>query len=126
MAQPEGVRSPLTVYGHACFLSNALIFTNIDIYELVGVRVEDEYENNQRQYTTTATFRTARKIPASTRQCIFRLTSADGTKYIIGTGQIPHPVVKEKEPYPEKPADTTLNTVTVIWKAVYPMLKVLG
>lgn len=109
----------------ACRFTREVDFKEINIQELVGVTIEDSYENNQKVYTTTATFQTCEKEPITERQMAFRLTSLDGKHYIIGTNARPFPIIKERNPYPEKPTDSTLKTVTITWKALFPMLSVI-
>lgn len=108
-----------------CRFKSDPVFSEISIKELVGVTVEDSYENNQKVYTTTATFNTCDKTPMTVRQAAFRLTSMDGKRYMIGTDSRPYPIIKERNPFPEKPADSTLKTVTITWKALLPMLLIV-
>lgn len=108
-----------------CRFKSQPVFSEINIKELVGVAIEDSYENNQKVYTTTATFNTCDKKPITVRQASFRLTSVDGKQYMIGTDSRPYPIIKERNPYPEKPADTTLKTVTITWKSLLPMLLIV-
>ena len=108
-----------------CKFKREVAFSEIEINELVGVTVEDSYENNQKVYTTTASFTTHRHEPLKSRRLAFRLTAADGKRYMIGTISRPYPVVKESVPYPGKLPDTTLNSVTITWKSILPMLLIL-
>ncbi|MGX8697961.1 MAG: hypothetical protein ACSW8D_16395, partial [Prevotella sp.] len=91
----------------------------------VGVTIEDSYENNQKVYTTTATFNTCDKQPMTVRQAAFRLTSVDGKRYMIGTDSRPYPIIRERNPFPEKPVDSSLKTVTITWKSLMPMLLIV-
>jgi len=109
----------------SCVLLRELDFVDLDIQELVGVSIEDSYENNQKVYTTTATFSTKRKEPFSSRGLAFRLTSVNGQRFMIGTQERPFPVIKEKNPFPEKVPDSTLKTVTITWKSTFPMLRII-
>ena len=109
----------------SCRFKTNPVFSEISVKELVGVTIEDNYENNQRVYTTTATFNTCDKKPMTVRQAAFRLTSLDGKRYMIGTDSRPYPVIKEKNPFPEKPGDSTLKTVTITWKSLLPMLLIV-
>lgn len=109
----------------SCRMLRELDFINLDIQELVGVTVEDNYENNEKVFTTTATFTTKCKKPLTDRRMAFRLTGVNGWKYMIGTNQRPYPVIKETNEFPEKPADSTLKAVKVIWKSPYPMLRIV-
>ena len=111
--------------GTSCRFKNQPAFSGIDIMELVGVTIEDSYENNQKVYTTTATFNTCDKKHMTLRQAVFRLTSVDGQRYLIGTDSRPYPIIKERNPFPEKPADSAMKTVTITWKAPYPLLLII-
>ena len=108
-----------------CRFKSQPVFSEISIKELVGVSIEDSYENNQKVYTTTATFKTCDKKPLTIRQAAFRLTSIDGQRYMIGTDSRPYPIIKEKNPFPEKPADSVLKTVTITWKSFLPWLLIV-
>ena len=108
-----------------CRFTREVDFSKIDIQELVGVTIEDSYENNQRVFTTTATFSTCCKKPVTDRHMAFRVTSVDGKRYMIGTNARPFPVVREKNPYPDRPADSSLKTVTIVWKSLLPMLHII-
>ena len=109
----------------SCRFKTQPVFSEIGIKELVGVTIEDSYENNQRVYTTTVTFNTCDKKPMTARQAAFRLTSLDGKRYMIGTDSRPYPIIKERNPFPEKPGDSTLKTVTIVWKSLLPMLLIV-
>ena len=109
----------------SCRFTREVDFIEIAIHELVGVSIEDSYENNQKIYTTTASFSTCCKHPFTYRRMAFRLTSVDGKRYMIGTNSRPYPIIKEKNPFPEKVADSTLKTVTVSWKSLFPMLLIV-
>ena len=59
------------------------------------------------------------------RQAAFRLTSVDGKRYMIGTDSRPYPIIRERNPFPEKPVDSSLKTVTITWKSLMPMLLIV-
>jgi len=109
----------------SCRFERSVDFSQLEIKELVGVVIEDSYDNNQKTYTTTATFETKCKEPITSRHLAFRLTSVDGRQYMIGTSSRPYPIIKEKNNFPEKLNDSTMKTVTITWKAPLPMLLVI-
>lgn len=121
----ENLTSLEIISESSCLLTREPDFKEINIFELVGVTIEDSYENHQKIYTTTATFKTCDKEPIVERMLAFRVTSLDGKRFLIGTNARPYPIIKERNPYPEKPTDSTLKTVTVTWKAIYPMLLII-
>ena len=106
----------------SCRFSSAVTFSGIDISELVGVTVEDDYNNNQKVFTTKATFKTCSKLQPAGRRMAFRVTSVDGKRFMIGSHARPYPIISEKNPYPERPTDAVLKTVTITWKSMLPML----
>lgn len=121
----ENLTSLEIISESSCLLTREPDFKEINIFELVGVTIEDSYENHRKIYTTTATFKTCDKEPIVERMLAFRVTSLDGKRFLIGTNTRPYPIIKERNPYPEKPTDSTLKTVTVTWKAIYPMLLII-
>ena len=125
MADASSLESLRVVGEVSCRFKSLAVFSEIHIHELVGVTIEDSYENNQKVFTTTATFKTCDKMPLTVRQVEFRLTSIDGKQYMIGTGSRPYPILKEGNPFPGKPDENTLKTVTITWKALTPMLLVV-
>ena len=125
LASSESLSMLVVIDESTCRFKSSAAFTEININELVGVTVEDELVNNQRVYTTTATFKSCSKIPMEARRKAFRLTSVDGQRFMIGTNARPYPIIKENNPFPEKPTDSSLKTVTITWKAPHPMLRIL-
>lgn len=108
-----------------CKFTGQPTFTKISINELVGVEIEDEYKKNQKVYTITAKFSTCDKEAMTGLHLAFRLTAVNGKKYLLGTNARPYPIIKEVNTYPEKATDSTLKTVTVIWKSLHPLLQIV-
>lgn len=125
MVSVDSLASMRIVSDTSCRVPVGITFTEICINELVGVTIDDDIENNQKIFTTTAVFATSNKKPLTDRRLAFRLTSVDGKKYMIGTYGRPFPIIKERNQFPEKPADSSLKTVTVTWKATLPMLRII-
>lgn len=113
----------MQLVSHAsCRFKSFVNFKPICIEGLASVRIEDASENNQIVYTTSLSFRTKDKTPMAERKLAFRLTSVNGAQFIIGLPYRPYPIIKENNPYPDKPGDDTLKTVQVTWKSLHPML----
>lgn len=125
MAGVSNLTAMRVISDTSCRFSGTVTFTEICINELVEVTIEDELEKNQKVFTTTAVFRTADKQPLTERRLAFRLTGVDGKKYMIGWNGRPFPIIKEKNPFPGKPNESWLKTVTITWKATVPMLQIL-
>ena len=115
------VTSPTT-----CRMKSSLFFTDLEIQDLVGVTVEDSYENAQRKYNTTVTFKTpCRKLLALSRMA-FRLTDVNGNQYLVGTNSRPYAIIKELQTFPDKVPDSSLKQFTITWKSMHPMLLIEG
>lgn len=122
MAKAESLTAMIVIDDTSCRFKTDVVFEKIAIQELAGVTIEDAYENNQKVYTTTVIFQTCDKRPLTDRRKAFRLTSLDGKMFMVGTNGRPYPIIKERNLYPEKPADSPMKVVTVTWKSLLPML----
>lgn len=110
----------------SCKLPLGVNFCEIEeISGLVGAKIEDEEVNGQKVFTSTVTFQTYCKETFQGKRCAFRLTSIDGTQFLVGTYSRPYPIIKENNAFPEKPGDSDMKTVTITWKAPLPMLTIL-
>ena len=121
----EELQSLLLLSKTTCLFKKEVDFQPMDVYELVGVTIEDSYEDNQKIYTSTVTFQTSCKGLPDGRRWAFRLTSIDGKRYLLGCKERPYPIIKVKNNFPGKPTDTTLDTVTISWKSPLPMLLIV-
>ena len=108
-----------------CQIENLQMFTEFNIKGLVSATVKDELSNNQLVYTTTVEFNTCIKTTEGMRRKAFLLTAADGTRYLVGTGSRPYPVITESNPFPHRPTESMLKKVTVKWTAPHPMLRII-
>lgn len=108
-----------------CHFMSDVNFTEINTYGNIQVSEESDYQNNERIWTITVTYKQKCKKPSGARRKAFRLTRIDGTQFVIGTYDRPFPVIKESNPYPDKPTGTTLMTVTVTWKSKHGMMEIV-
>lgn len=109
-----------------CFLTANVNFEEINTVGNIQVSDESSYESNELIWTTTITYKVKTKAPQAWRRKAFRMTAIDGTKFLVGTGERPFPVIKESNPYPDKPTGTTLMTVTVTWKSRHGLMEIIG
>lgn len=108
-----------------CFLTRDVNFAEVNTFGNIQVSDDSSYENNELVWTTTITYKVKSKNPQMWRRKAFRMTAIDGKKYLVGTGARPFPVIKESNPYPDKATGSTLMTVTVTWKSLHGMLRIL-
>lgn len=108
-----------------CFLTRDVNFTEVNAFGNIQVSDDSNYENNELVWTTTITYKAKSKNPQMWRRKAFRMTAIDGKKYLVGTGERPFPVIKESNPYPDKATGSTLMTVTITWKSLHGMLRIL-
>ena len=117
--------NPVTILsGDTCSLPPNVNFTDLHIKEQAAVNVESAVENNEELYNTTLEFKTCHYQQAVPRRQVFRLTSADGTQYLLGTHERPYPVIKQVLPFP-KGQDSQLRTVTVTLKSRFGLLRII-
>lgn len=118
--------TPIRIISKAkCHFNAEVNFEEIKVQELVGVTIEDAYENNQKIYTVTAQFLMKDKEPLTDRHLSFKLTSINGKQYLLGTNSRPFPIIKENNNFPEKPADSQMKQVTITWKSTYSLLQIV-
>lgn len=108
-----------------CHFMSDVNFTEINTFGNIQVSEDSDYQNNERIWTITITYKQKCKNPSGWRRKAFRMTRLDGKKIVVGTFSRPFPVIKESNPYPDKPTGTTLMTVTVTWKSKLGMLEII-
>lgn len=121
----EKLSGKLHLIGNQCRFKSSVSFTEIPIEGLVEVSQEKTVENNEKVFTTTARFETCRRDIDALRRVAFRLTSANGRKYMLGTFSRPYALIEETTPFPGKPSDTTLKNFKVTWKGPLPLLPIV-
>lgn len=107
-----------------CSIPNNVNFTDLNIKEQAEAKVESEQENNTTLYNITLTFQTCHYQDWVHNRSVFRLSCADGKRYLLGTHMRPYPTAKQTLPFP-KGSDSQLRSVTVTLKSEYPLLLIL-
>ncbi|MCH3994133.1 MAG: hypothetical protein LKE54_03610 [Prevotella sp.] len=110
---------------HLCHFKTIVNFTEINKFGLAEVTEEDSRENNQRIWTTTIKYNTKNKKSSSERRMAYRLTTIDGTQFLVGTYDRPYTITKNSNPFPGKPTETTLRSVTITWKAPIGLMYII-
>lgn len=109
-----------------CKIPQNVNFTKINnLVGLAAVKMEDEVKNRQHIYSVTLTFQVSCKKVTQLKHQSFLLTSVSGERLLVGTDARPYPIIKESNPYPDKPGDSVLKTVTVSWNTLHPMLAIV-
>lgn len=108
-----------------CHFMSDVNFTEINTFGNIQVSEDSDYQNNERIWTITVTYKQKCKLPTGARRKAYRLTRLDGTQFVVGTYDRPFPVIKESNPYPDKVTGTTLMTVTITWKSKHGMLEII-
>ncbi len=97
-------------------------WTRLCISGLAGLEVSDAVEDGVRTVTSKLTF-TMAECPAMPRGPVaFRLTAADGTQYVLGLSEMPHPVVGIAATHPNRASSVCAYTVTAAWESPYAPL----
>jgi hypothetical protein len=116
---------PVTIISdEVCTISPNVNFTDLKIKEQASATVESEVENGEVVRTTTLEFKLCHYADTIPRRQVFRLTSADGRQYLLGTHERPYPLVKQVLPFP-RGSESQLMTVTVTLKSRFGLLRIL-
>lgn len=107
-----------------CAFRSMPIFEKIEAKGLIGVKIDENTENGQKVFTTTATFLTEDRDGRSWYRKCFRLTTIKGKQFLIGSYDRPYPNVKEESNFPQNPADSSLKKITITWKSMHPMMSI--
>jgi hypothetical protein len=121
----------VSLLGDVQFLNDKVVvlpslkWTRHNVKIPVSVEVSDVIESRNRIFTTKMTFQTCEDIDVDTIPLAFRVTSALGESFMIGSHDRPYPVINKTDPYPSNMGDSTLITYTVTYKNTIPMARVI-
>ncbi len=103
---------------HQCIIPTDVVFGQIYAKSPSSCEITDKIESKVRIFTSKLTFKTFEQIDCDAHPLAFRVTTADGCRYLIGRPQRPYPVVTRSETMPGSMTDTSLITYTVQWSDV--------
>lgn len=109
----------------SCRVPGSIVFNEINIHGLVDAKIENQLENHEPVYTVTLTYQTCDRTPQKRNSLAYRLTSIDGTRYLLGSYARPYVIYNDTTPFPGKPGDSVLKTVTLTYKSPHPLLYIV-
>lgn len=108
-----------------CRLSPSAVFKEIANFDLVSCTIDDTVDNNSKTYTVNVSFKSSDKELSLGRKLAFRLTQLNGQQFLVGTKYRPYPIIKESNPFPDKPTNSYLKNFTITWKSTLPPLLII-
>ena len=113
------------IHGVGVLLNYWRNFVEIPITELGEVEMVSSIENKSRLITTKLTFHTSTHFDVDNRQLCFRVTTINGSQWLIGTDVHPFAVVNTTDRYPSNVTDKSGCTVVAEYKNTHGMLAIL-
>lgn len=104
----------LVPFFHGAVVEPLATFQPICVPAPGNLRIESRQENGETIYTTTLTFKTRDEVPTNRALC-FRAIDKNGTGYLVGVGEQPHPVVTVADDNSADPTTPRVRHVTVTW-----------
>lgn len=99
-------------------------FHDMEISGLAECEVSRKWENGQYIYETKMSFYTG-KDPVITDQFLcYRLTTVDGTKFLLGTGSRPFPLREWKRTFPDQSTGRQGYDITIRYKNTHSILPI--
>lgn len=89
---------------------------------LAGLEVTDAVEDGVRTVTTKLTATLAERCALPKGPVGFRATAADGTQFVIGLSERPHPVITIGDSHPARASSTCACTLTATWESPFAPL----
>ncbi len=100
---------------HLCIIPSDVAFQQIQAKSPSSCEITDKIESKVRIFTAKLTFKSCEQIDSEAHPLAYRVTTADGCRYLIGRSHRPFPVLTRTENMPSSMTDTSLITYTVQW-----------
>ena len=118
-AEAEKLKSVIFPARHLCILPQDVEFRQIQCKNPSSCEISDKVESKVRIFTSKLTFNSD-DIPLA-----YRVTTADGCRYLIGRDHRPFPVLTRSELMPSSHTDSSLIAYTVTWSDVIKPLQII-
>lgn len=118
----KGIATPAL---HLCLISPDVSFSKINTKSPSSCEITDKVESKVRIFTSKLVFKSCEQIGESGVPLAFRVTTADGCRYLVGRGCRPYPVLTRTENMPGSFTETSLITYTVTWSDVVKPLLII-
>jgi len=108
---------------HLCIIPSSVVFQQIAAKSPSSCEITDKIESKVRIFTSKLTFKSSEQIDCEAHPLAYRVTTADGCRYLIGRSHRPYPVLTRTENMPGSMTDSSLITYTVTWSDVVKPLR---
>lgn len=101
------------ISGKGLRLNYKRLFSDLPLCDLAKCEVLSSIEDNTRIYKTTITARLHTNFDFGSKNYVFLLTCVNGDRFILGTDEIPHPLISFVDEFPDKPSGQSGRVITV-------------
>lgn len=113
------------IHGVGVLLNYWRNFVEVPLSGLAEVEMTSEIETKSRLYTVKLSFHSPKHFDVDNRQLCFRVTTVNGSTFLIGTNFRPYVKVVTYDLFPASTTDRSGCTVTAEYKNVHGMLAIL-
>lgn len=124
-AEAEKLKSVIFPARHLCILPQDVEFRQIQCKNPSSCEISDKVESKVRIFTSKLTFKSCEQINSDDIPLAYRVTTADGCRYLIGRDHRPFPILTRSELMPSSHTDSSLITYTVTWSDVIKPLQII-
>lgn len=125
VTEAENLKSVIFPARHLCILPQDVEFRQIQVKNPSSCEISDKIESKVRIFTSKLTFKSCEQIDSDGIPLAYRITTADGCRYLIGRDHRPFPVLTRSELMPSSHSDSSLITYTVTWSDVIKPLQII-
>lgn len=104
------------------YLTDYMPYEELCIVGLASLEISDEIVSGVRVWTSKVVATLPERISAPDAAVSLRLTAVDGTQYIMGLSDRPHPVVAFDDKHPSSPSGQCACAISAVLKGPLPAL----
>ena len=125
MTEAENLKSVVFPMDQRCIVPSAANFRSIQCKVPSSCEISDKVESKVRIFTSKLTFKSCEQIDPNYRPLAFRITTADGIRYLMGCDRRPYSVLTRTENLPSSHTESSLITYTATWTDVIRPLQII-
>ena len=125
VTEAENLKSMVFPARHLCILPQDVEFRQILCKNPSSCEISDKVESKVRIFTSKLSFKSCEQIDADNTPLAYRVTTADGCRYLMGRAHRPFPVITRSENMPSSHTDSSLITYTVTWTDTIKPLQII-
>lgn len=123
--ETDELKSVIFPATNMCILCAQMAFRQIQAKSPSSCEITDKIESKVRIFNSKLTFKSCEQIDNDGAPLAYRLTTADGFRYLIGRDRQPFPVLTRTENMPSSLTETSLITYTVTWNDIVKPLQII-